>query len=1519
MGLLENLTFVLQVALAARYDVLCVSECKVQTGAQLQLAVRASMAALGHPRRHVGTYIQSLRASDSVAALRAGGTGAPGHDTEAGGPLVGRADNAANTAAARAAHADRARPSGGVGFLVFNAALRVSLLRPRDAHLGMCTISISGAGRQPIAIIGLYNPPATSPLQGRASRAGSGDDWSTRLLAAARRELARLEGEGRYACVLVMGDLNMRVGPAADAMAAAGFAGPRVTADAEPQSGRRALMSAFLASSGLVPVHGCPGQAAGSLTSRAVAVAAGTERAGAAEVDYILAAPQHTRPPPTAGGAHTPPAEPLVVALPAAHDWAEWPDSLTHVPVAARVRLLPLPAGSTAALGDALVARAARRVRLDAPYCDTRTWYLAGEYVLPAIAAAVAAGRELSTDAQYAGLVRALQAATARVANERVAPAPLLLRAAAPHAASDPPAPPLPPDIVQAERDAERARAHLRRAMAALRAAKRAERTPGAVPTAPHVDALRAAAMAARRTRRRADRRLHTMLTRRLTAEVQRLALQHRSAMFASLSAVAPLADDVVAPEERIASVTAHRAHFASAFAEGRASVPALSADGVREWAPFMPRERTPGAGDRLMLPISPDEVHRAIFPVHASMRHSFVPCTAGCPMCDDFAQQLQRHAEEPARYPLPVWRPSAQTRRAAGPDGISHDTIRFARAPDAGATLAARREASAALAELFNRWLAGEVPASADAKHAHLTPLLKRAAPGVAFDADDPANSRGISVSGVLPKYFALVLAARVTHWAVNEGVVSPEQHGFMPMLSTEMPVLALLEALGIARQQGTWAAALFVDVKGAYDAVHVDALWHVLEQAGAPLPFVACLRAWYTGRSAAVRVGSCVSEAFDVTSGTAQGNPLSPILWNIFFEPLLRRLRAEGAPLRLAARPGTAAALLELLAQVYADDLAALAGAESLKLVIAAAQLNLTIVCLWAAAWGMRLNTKPNKTEVMLIPPAGKPAPDLRELPQLDAGPDPDNPGERLRVGWTDKYRYLGCVVPASLDVSGFIEKKVQLLHAAHRRYFLFNPVLRRLPHGTRTQLAGSLCLGVISYLIGVVPVHAGAIDRLESVLREVGRSIFDLPRNTDNRLVSALMPGLPLLPTVAAQALRVREAIRRLPPQYAGVPARRLLEWVERAKPSGASFLTRVAALVDSVASARGSSTDRAGVPRAILPAEPPARLDILATVTAFRQSGVFDMLMADKPEHALPPWPGDVQRRGDAVRRRETARAVLRPPAAPAADVVAALLGLGWRQRAIDLRVGRDTTELSAVSSATAGSPLRVASGPPQGARVARLWLGRTAYAFSPWQPPRNTAPPQAGAPATEALRKYYAVPDQCALCEAADRPDGPLHLMTECQHPDMRAGREETRRSAAELVAKLAELLVAAMVADRRPQEEREAAAAARRALLEATDGGLRDDADGRALLTRLLAVAPLPPLVCEFAASEGGWPPLPALAAFTTLLHITAVRERFLRKAANLWTHWAGEQVAAWARRRAAALGDAIWALPLLT
>jgi hypothetical protein len=193
------------------------------------------------------------------------------------------------------------------------------------------------------------------------------------------------------------------------------------------------------------------------------------------------------------------------------------------------------------------------------------------------------------------------------------------------------------------------------------------------------------------------------------------------------------------------------------------------------------------------------------------------------------------------------------------------------------------------------------------------------------------------------------------------------------------------------------------FVDLRKAYDSIPPDALWRVLSAYGVEPKVIELLADLHTGTQAAVKQTNENGDWSDIGRGVRQGCVIAPLLFNVFFDCVVRLSldeMPEGCHVRLAFRAegeaggGRPNAVLTIAALMYADDL------ELMSCDRDELQLMLQVFDPVCSRMGMCVNAA--KTELMAVCHHGE----SPESVQLSGG----------EARYVPSFKYLGGVVDTS-----------------------------------------------------------------------------------------------------------------------------------------------------------------------------------------------------------------------------------------------------------------------------------------------------------------------------------------------------------------------------------------------------------------------------------------------------------------------------------------------------------------------
>ena len=89
------------------------------------------------------------------------------------------------------------------------------------------------------------------------------------------------------------------------------------------------------------------------------------------------------------------------------------------------------------------------------------------------------------------------------------------------------------------------------------------------------------------------------------------------------------------------------------------------------------------------------------------------------------------------------------------------------------------------------------------------------------------------------------------------------------------------------------------FIDYAKAFDCVDHNKLWKILNEMGIPDHLTCLLRNLYAGQEATVRTGHGTTDWFKIGKGVCQGCILSPYLFNLYAEYIMRNTGLDEAQL--------------------------------------------------------------------------------------------------------------------------------------------------------------------------------------------------------------------------------------------------------------------------------------------------------------------------------------------------------------------------------------------------------------------------------------------------------------------------------------------------------------------------------------------------------------------------------------------------------------------------------------------
>ncbi len=251
----------------------------------------------------------------------------------------------------------------------------------------------------------------------------------------------------------------------------------------------------------------------------------------------------------------------------------------------------------------------------------------------------------------------------------------------------------------------------------------------------------------------------------------------------------------------------------------------------------------------------------------------------------------------------------------------------------------------------------------------------------------------RPISLMSFVLKTLEKLIDRHVRDGILNEYPVSEDQYAYKLGSSTETALFQVVKRLESALDNKEIALATFIDIEGAFDNTSFRSLNAAVRERGLNETCCKWIQAMLKDRTVhSTLLGETLSAK--VGGGCPQGGNLSPLLWNLVIDGLLRSLRREGYHV-----------------YGYADDIVIIVVGKYPNIVRQLMQRALNIVARWVQVQG--LNVSANKTA--LVP--------FTRKRNLDGLQPLVLKGERLKI--VGEAKYLGVILDAKLTWNQQIEK--------------------------------------------------------------------------------------------------------------------------------------------------------------------------------------------------------------------------------------------------------------------------------------------------------------------------------------------------------------------------------------------------------------------------------------------------------------------------------------------------------------
>ena len=311
----------------------------------------------------------------------------------------------------------------------------------------------------------------------------------------------------------------------------------------------------------------------------------------------------------------------------------------------------------------------------------------------------------------------------------------------------------------------------------------------------------------------------------------------------------------------------------------------------------------------------------------------------------------------------------------AVGPDDVHYQLLKHL--PDISLNVL--------LDILNNIWVDGDFPDSW--RQATVIPIPK---PGK--DATNPINYRPIALTSCICKTMERMINARLVWFLERNNLITKFQSGFRKQRSTTDQLVRFESLIRDAFIKGEHVVSVFFDLEKAYDTTWKYGILEDLFNMGLRGRMPVFIKNFLSDRTFNVRLGSIMSDLHDQEMGVPQGSILSPTLFNIKMNSIVKVLK-----------PGVDCSL-------YVDDFVVCYKSKNMQTIERQLQLCLNRLQKWADENGFRFSK--TKTVCMHFCNKRKLHPD----PSLDLGGTP--------IPVVEQTKFLGLIFDRKLSFKPHIE---------------------------------------------------------------------------------------------------------------------------------------------------------------------------------------------------------------------------------------------------------------------------------------------------------------------------------------------------------------------------------------------------------------------------------------------------------------------------------------------------------------
>ena len=360
--------------------------------------------------------------------------------------------------------------------------------------------------------------------------------------------------------------------------------------------------------------------------------------------------------------------------------------------------------------------------------------------------------------------------------------------------------------------------------------------------------------------------------------------------------------------------------------------------------------------------------------------------------------------------------------------------------------------------------------------------------------DPCNPRNYRPIALLNTVYKLWTKIVAKLIYAYAESNSILSEPQEGFRKFKSCKRQVQYMKLAFEDAKLHQQDLYICLLDLKKAFDSVDHARLFAIMRALGFPADAIKVVEGLHTGAFTTLQTNFGSSCPIPIRRGNIQGDSMSPLLFIIFIEPLLRWLQINDRGYRCRSTQACNPHYANTLAA--ADDLALLSGSAKQL------QVQLHKVEAFTAWSGMSISPPKSVLSAVLWGAHARgmvsSASDWDAIAPLLAHIRCN--GEQMKcLQPTEPFRYLGPLLTLTLDHKPHLRMLLDMIHEKGVAIARSTATMQQ-----KVEMERQCVMNAVAYHLCIAPFSRAQISQLELARARVHNAIFKIPNSSPSDMM-------------------------------------------------------------------------------------------------------------------------------------------------------------------------------------------------------------------------------------------------------------------------------------------------------------------------------------------------------------------------------------------------------------------------------